>query len=86
VNKTTLPIRFHIELAVALAATGLGALTLSRPDWIEALFGADPDAGSGSAEWLIVAALFLAAAASALLARGDYRRSRLDSGLTQPQR
>jgi len=60
---------FHVESVLAILAASLGALTLVWPDWIEALTGVDPDAHDGSAEWLIVTALFVVAAASALLAR-----------------
>jgi hypothetical protein len=37
----------------------LTVLTLVLPDWIEAVFGIEPDGGNGSLEWLIVTALGL---------------------------
>jgi hypothetical protein len=43
----------------------LAALTAAVPDWIEAVFGLDPDAGSGATEWIVVGVL---ATASLLLA------------------
>ncbi|MDR2986943.1 MAG: hypothetical protein LBV34_19105, partial [Nocardiopsaceae bacterium] len=48
-------------------------LTAVWPEWIEGLFGFDPDGGNGSAEWLIVAVLAVAAIAVAALARRDLR-------------
>jgi hypothetical protein len=69
--------RFYVEAGLAILATGLGGLTIVWGEWIEALTGLEPDAGSGSAEWLVVAALFLVAATSAVLARREYRRARL---------
>jgi hypothetical protein len=52
--KATL--RFKIAGLAAIACT-LGALvTFFVPDWIEVVFGADPDRGSGETEWEIVAA------------------------------
>ena len=68
--------RCYAETGIACLAAGLGALTIWWRDWIEALTGLDPDAHNGSAEWLIVAGLAAVAAASALLARREYRRAR----------
>jgi hypothetical protein len=65
--------RFFLETATAVLGTGLAALTLLRPDWIERVFGAAPDGGSGLDEWLIVAGAFSIAIASALLARREWR-------------
>jgi hypothetical protein len=63
-----------LEIVLASVAAALGALTLVFPEWIEALTGWEPDAGSGAAEW-IIAGIFLAATlVSAILARRDYRR------------
>ena len=71
----TLRRRFYAEMTVATLASGLGVLTIFWHDWIEALTGLDPDAGNGSAEWLVVAALSVLAAASTVLARREYRRA-----------
>ena len=71
--------RFYVETGLATLAGCLGLLTIWWRDWIEALTGLDPDAHNGSAEWLIVTGLCVVAAASALLARREYRRAR-----TQP--
>ena len=49
--KTRLPLRFWIESAFGLASAVLLAMTWVWPDWIERLFGLEPDAGDGSAEW-----------------------------------
>ncbi len=67
-------LRFWAECALAGLAAVLAVLTAISPDWIELLFGADPDGGDGSAEWGIVAALAVVAIIFALLARFDYRR------------
>ena len=66
--------RLRLEIVLAGVAVALGALTLVFPEWVEALTGWEPDAGSGAAEW-IVSGIFLAAAlVLAILARRDYRR------------
>lgn len=67
-------IRFWIEVALAVMAAGLAVLTLITREWIELLFGIDPDQGSGALEWALVAALFVASVALALIARWDRNR------------
>jgi hypothetical protein len=70
----TARIRFWIEVALAVFAAGLAVLTLITREWIELLFGIDPDKGSGALEWALVIALFVASAALALIARWDRKR------------
>ena len=67
-------IRFWIEVALAVIAAALAVLTLITREWIELLFGVDPDQGSGALEWAIVIALFVAAVVLALVARWDRKR------------
>jgi hypothetical protein len=54
-------------------------LTLAVPDWIEVLFGIEPDGGSGEAEWMIVLALAGAAVLAAGLSFQTWRRVVHDS-------
>ena len=65
---------------MALLFGGLCVLTMVWPDWIEGVFGVDPDHHTGSLEWMIVVALGLAAATSAMLARWQWRRAAAASG------
>jgi hypothetical protein len=65
--------KFWIESWVAAASGFLCVLTLIRKDWIEWLFGVDPDRGSGALEWAIVGGLIALAVVSALLARREWR-------------
>src|ERR1051326_2440338 len=48
-----------IDLILATVSGALFVLTLTVPDWIEAVFGIDPDGGNGALEFLL-AATFLA--------------------------
>lgn len=67
-------IRFWIEVGLAVVAAALALLTLITREWIELLFGVDPDAGSGAFEWAIVVGLAVAAVALAFVARWERKR------------
>jgi hypothetical protein len=66
--------KFWIESWIAVASGVLGVVTLIRKDWIELVFGVDPDQGSGALEWAIVAGLLALSLVSAALARLEWRR------------
>jgi hypothetical protein len=69
-------VRFWVEASLALLSAGLGVVTLLWHNWIELLFGVEPDGGDGSFEWGIVVFLLSVAAAFSLLARAEWRRGR----------
>jgi hypothetical protein len=66
--------RFWLEVALALVTGLLAALTAALPDWIEAVFGFDPDSGSGAFEWGLTVVLAVVTLVLAVGARVDYRR------------
>lgn len=66
---------FWVESVLGSATTFLALLTLIWPDWIEGVFGVDPDHGNGSLEWAIVAVCFAVTIASAVLAGREWRRA-----------
>lgn len=69
--------RFWLE-SIFCSITGVAAMvTVFWHDWIEAVFGVDPDKASGSAEWLVVLILLLLAVALAAGARLEWRRAQL---------
>ncbi len=67
--------RFWIELFAAILCGLLAILTLIVKEWIEVVFRVDPDAGSGTAEWLAVVLLGVGVVMSALLAGYELRRT-----------
>jgi hypothetical protein len=73
-DKARSPARFWLEAGSAGVAGVLAVVTLLWRDWIELVFGVDPDGGNGSVEWFIVAALLGAALAFGGLAAIDLRR------------
>jgi hypothetical protein len=66
--------RFWLESTLAASSGLLAPLTVLRRDWIEAVTRLDPDRGSGSLEWAIVAALVLLCLAASAAARSERRR------------
>ena len=51
-------------------------ITLVRNDWIEIVFGIDPDNNNGTLEWLIVGVLIVLTITLFILARYEWRRAR----------
>ena len=69
-------IRAWTELVLAILAALATLAALINPTWVEAVFEASPDAGSGEFEWLIAAGLLAITLCFSLLARRDLRRLR----------
>lgn len=63
-----------VETAAAVVFGALALLTALVPQWIEAVFEADLDAGSGAAEWWIVLAAAVAAVGCGVSAGRGWRR------------
>jgi DMSO/TMAO reductase YedYZ heme-binding membrane subunit len=68
-----LRVRFWTEAALAALSGVLFVMTIFWKDWIEAVFGVDPDRHSGSLEWAIVAVLLVVTLLFGLLARAEWR-------------
>jgi hypothetical protein len=70
--------RFWVETVLAALAAGLFVLTLVSHDWIERIFGVEPDEGNGSLEWLITGGLieFAVVLGAAALAEWQYAQTR----------
>ena len=65
--------RFWIEAGLAVVSVLLLLTTLISREWIEVVFGVDPDHGSGSLEWLVVGGVALAAVVFSVIARVEWR-------------
>ena len=67
--------RFWIEAATFFLAFASLAATLVDPEWIEAVFGVEPDGGSGALEWALALALAATALLTASMAWLEWRRA-----------
>ena len=72
--KRRLRTRFFIEIGLGLTSAVLSLLTFVKRDWIEALFGIDPDHGNGIVEWLIVGGFLFTTLTLFSLAQYEWRR------------
>lgn len=66
--------RFWVALAVGGMSAVLAVITLISREWIELLFGVDPDHGSGLLEWMIVVIMAMIAVACLGWSRMEWRR------------
>ena len=74
--KITLRWRFWLETVMAIVTSIVFVFTLVQRDWIEIVFGVDPDQGNGTLEWMIVGALLLVTITLFILASYEWRRAR----------
>lgn len=75
--KKALRGRFWLETGLALVTAILFVITLVWHDWIEVIFNVDPDQGSGTLEWLIVAILLVVTITLCVLASYEWRKAQL---------
>jgi len=68
--------RLRFEVGLAILSVMLFFATLLWPEWIEIVFGVDPDFGEGSLEWLIMEVTAISAVVAIFLARADWQRIR----------
>ena len=73
-SKRLRPI-FWPESVLACIAGVLALLTAVWPDWIERVWGLDPDGHSGSVEWIAAAGCALAAVLLGGFATREWRRA-----------
>jgi hypothetical protein len=68
------------EVVTGIACAVLGVITLFWSEWIEAVFGVDPDHGNGRLEWSVVVILLVAAIGLGARARAVRRRRLVPGG------
>lgn len=67
--------RFWLESVLGSGTGSLALVTLVWRDWIEVVFGIDPDRGNGTAEWLTVLILVIITVSLAAGACMEWRRA-----------
>lgn len=74
-RRRRLGLVFWVEALASAFGTFLGLLTIAWHDWIEGVFGVDPDHGNGSAEWIAVVVLLAIGVSAGMLARRRWRQA-----------
>ncbi len=67
--------RYWTEATLAAIFFVVLIITVISHDWIEVVFGIDPDRGNGTAEWAIVAGLAAITLLTAGVASHEWRRA-----------
>ena len=73
--RRRLPARFWAEVVSAVVCAVALVATLIDREWIEAVFGVEPDGGSGALEWGLVVALACITVGLSLAGRRTWRRA-----------
>jgi hypothetical protein len=71
-------VRFWVEATLATLTGVLFVVTMVSREWIEAIFGVDPDGSDGSLEVAVLAILLVATGAFSVFARAEWRRTEPD--------
>jgi hypothetical protein len=77
--KKRVGLLFWSESILASITAFLVVLTLAWHDWIEGIFGFDPDHHNGSFEWELVVVCCVITVVSSVLARREWRRAPMAS-------
>jgi hypothetical protein len=73
--RTHEQLKLWVQTGVAVSSAVLAAITLVWREWIEFLFGVDPDHGDGALEWTIVVGLAAVAVGMSILAHRTWRHA-----------
>lgn len=77
-------LRARIEIVLSALLGTATIVTAVWPEWIEGMFGFDPDGGNGSTEWWIVAIVAVITIIASVLARRDLRIARRRTSIGTP--
>lgn len=75
VPDRSVSVHFWLEFVCGLLGAVLFVVTLVTREWIELIFGVDPDKGSGALELVIAVGLLAVSIVSGLLAVREWRRA-----------
>jgi hypothetical protein len=75
-------LRFRLSAVLTVVLAGATVLTAIVPDWLEEVFGVDPDGHSGAVEWALVLVLVVLTVAAAATTAVQWRGLR---GLESPR-
>jgi tetrahydromethanopterin S-methyltransferase subunit E len=73
--QKSLRARFWVESVLATITGVLFVVTLFVRNWIEVVFGVDPDRQNGALEWAIVGTLLVVTLLFSALARAEWKRA-----------
>lgn len=73
--RAKMSFQFWVELAAGTLSALMFVVTSVWPQWIEAVFGFDPDGGSGEAEWSLEAGLCAFTLLMFVAARREWKRA-----------
>jgi len=68
-------VRFWVELAAGILSALMLVIASVWPQWIEAVFGVDPDGGTGEAEWGVAVGLCAFTLLMFVAARREWKRA-----------
>ena len=75
VMKRSVRFRFWVGATLATLTGVLLVVTMVSREWVEVVFGVDPDGGDGSLEVAVLAVLLVATVAFSVFARAEWRRT-----------
>ncbi|HWX83958.1 MAG TPA: hypothetical protein VNZ48_10220 [Xanthobacteraceae bacterium] len=80
--RAKVSVRFWVELVAGTLSTLMFVVTAVWPQWIEGVFGFDPDGGSGEAEWGLSAGLCAFTLLMFVAARREWKRAAITGSVS----
>jgi hypothetical protein len=74
-NRRSRRPRFWLEVALAILTAGAAIATIAWPEWIELVFGIEPDEGNGTLELGVTLTIAIMSAILTMAARTEWRRA-----------
>ena len=74
-NRRSVRPRFWLEVALAILTAAAAITTIMWPEWIELVFGIEPDKGNGTLELGVTLTIAIVFAILAMAAQTEWRRA-----------